>query len=214
MNIEKIDLKLFPTLVSVYKNILNEEQISSVYEFLLKEQEKNIMEYGREITLLGKSSFVNRSTDILKKISAEILSCSKLFDIIELIISDYGKSYGIIDVEIETSWFNIQPVGDILKEHAHGFSPISSALFIHVDENSSGITFQNPNSVLKSNYYTNERLESEYAFDNYWIKPSPGDLIVFPGWLVHGSNYQVNKTENRTIIGCNAVRKKLNFNSK
>lgn len=206
MNIEKIELKLFPTLVSVYKNILNKEQLNSVYEFLLSEQQTSNMKYGEEITLSGKSSFVDRKTDILKKISEEVSSCSNLFHTIQLILSDYGKSYGM-DVEIETSWFNIQPVGDILKDHSHTFSPISSSLYINVDDDSSDIVFQNPNPVVKSNYYTNERMDSEYAFDNYWLKPSPGDLIVFPGWLIHGSNYQINKTENRTIIGCNAVRK-------
>ena len=208
MSIEKIDFELFPSLVSLYKNVLSQEQLNSIYEFLLDEQEKSNMEFGREITLSGKSSFVNRETDILRKISKEIPSCHDLFDIVSHIICDYGKSYGMDYLEIETSWFNIQPVGDILREHSHGFSPISSSLFIHVDDDSSNIVFQNPNPVVKSNYYTNERIESKYAFDNYWIKPSPGDLVVFPGWLIHGSNYQVNNTVNRTIIGCNAVREK------
>ena len=164
MSIEKIDFELFPSLVSIYKNVLSQEQLNLIYEFLLDEQEKSNMEFGREITLSGKSSFVNRETDILKKISEEVSSCHDLFDTVSHIISDYGKSYGMDYLEVATSWFNIQPVGDILREHSHGFSPISSSLFIHVDDNSSNIVFQNPNPIIKSNYYTNERLESKYAF--------------------------------------------------
>ena len=115
MSIEKIDFELFPSLVSLYKNVLSQEQLNSIYEFLLDEQEKSNMEFGREITLSGKSSFVNRETDILKKISKEIPSCHNLFDIVSHIICDYGKSYGMDYLKIETSWFNIQPVGDILR---------------------------------------------------------------------------------------------------
>ena len=56
MSIEKIDFELFPSLVSLYKNVLSQEQLNSIYEFLLDEQEKSNMEFGREITLSGKSS--------------------------------------------------------------------------------------------------------------------------------------------------------------
>ena len=61
MSIEKIDFELFPSLVSLYKNVLSQEQLNSIYEFLLDEQEKSNMEFGREITLSGKSSFVKEN---------------------------------------------------------------------------------------------------------------------------------------------------------
>ena len=38
MSIEKIDFELFPSLVSIYKNVLSQEQLNLIYEFLLDEQ--------------------------------------------------------------------------------------------------------------------------------------------------------------------------------
>ena len=69
-----------------------------------------------------------------------------------------------------------------------GSHQYQSSLFIHVDDDSSNIVFQNQ-SYNKSNTIQTRDLNQNTTFDNYWIKPSPGDLHLF-GWLIHGSNYQ------------------------
>ena len=203
---ERIDQHLFPTLVSIYRRFLNPEQLSLIYDFLIEEEKYAEMGYGELITVTGKSSFTDRRTDILKKISNNIPECSSLFDSTNAIVKEYGKCSGTDDLEVTTSWFNIQPIGDILKEHSHGHSVLSASIYVNVDENSSPISFRNPNPVIHSSYYSNERSRSPYLFDNYWIKPEAGDFILFPGWLWHGSNYEVNNTPNRMCIGLNGER--------
>jgi uncharacterized protein (TIGR02466 family) len=87
----------------------------------------------------------------------------------------------------------------------HCRSILSAALYLNVDEDSSTINFENPNPHISYAYDKNLSRNSEYLFEYYCVIPEPGDLIIFPSWLKHGSMYKENKTVNRTCISFNTI---------
>jgi hypothetical protein len=78
---------------------------------------------------------------------------------------------------------------------------VSAALCIHSDERSSKLYLENPNpflNLIRPDRYT----ESTFELAKY--KLSPGDLVLFPSWIKHGSGFEANESEARVVISFNA----------
>ena len=86
------------------------------------------------------------------------------------------------------SWVTIQKEDSKLKWHKHPNSVISGILYLKVDDDSSKLVFQNPTSM-----------EGEVVE----IQPSPGMLLMWPSFLMHGSGNTINKSKERIILGFN-----------
>lgn len=202
MGISKDNFTVFPTLISAYSEVLTEEQCFSIKKFCSKQYVSN------HDALIGKSSSsYSHKSNILEKIVNELPKCSDLEKIISSILNDYSQSLGIGEVKIKNSWFNFQNEDSILRQHIHGFSDVSAALYINVDDDSSKIYFDNPNPLITRLYSDNERKNSEYLHEYFYVKPNNGCMVVFPSWISHGSFYEKNKSKDRLVISVNSSRK-------
>lgn len=198
----KSDFELFPTLVSVYSGILNDEQCSLIKDYCHKRKSSpHPTLYGE-----GKSSHSYYS-NILYDISNELPQCSRLYEEIENIMNDYSKTLGNNSVIIENSWFNFQQKGSVLAQHVHPLSVISAAIYINTDDKSSNLYFNNPNQAVSQFYRYDECNRTKYLNDYFYIKPQNGYIIVFPSWIYHGSLNTENNTKDRLVISANGVRK-------
>jgi len=200
----KTKYQIFPTLITKYEGILLPNEIELLHKFCLNFDSS----FHGSITKESKSShnLENKVYDIFDVIEKTIPNFFGIKSRITTILNDYANEFRINSVKIENSWFNVQSKGSILKQHCHPFSTISAALYLNVDANSSKIFFENPNQHIHYCYDEKETSKSKYLFGHYYVTPSPGDLIVFPSWLKHGSMYEENQTENRTVISMNALR--------
>ena len=198
MNYKCQKIALFPTLVF------------SVEDFLSKEQCKNIARYiknkelGQHSAIIGDgaTTYHSKETELLQEISNNVTGCENVYSTLNEVISQYSSDSGIEVLKgIDNSWTNIQNVGSVLAEHTHPLSTLSGAIYIHADANSSSINFINPNPFVNfTNYY---ETRTEFSFYYYYLKPSIGQLIIFPSWLKHGSNGAKNNTKGRTVISFN-----------
>jgi uncharacterized protein (TIGR02466 family) len=196
MNVETY--KLFPTLVLKIKNFLSEEQCEDVFDFCLKQNNKE-----HPVVVGNGTSSHHCNYDLLEKIETNVMSCSDITQKILRAAKQYTDTAGLRQVGIIYSWFNIQNKNSNLFHHMHPGSILSSALFINCDEDSSKLFFYNPNLFVNyMNEYDNKNY-TEYTYTNFGIKPEMGDLVLFPGWLFHGSHKDLNGTANRMIVGCN-----------
>lgn len=192
---------IFPTLVYREKNFISSEeckQIVNVYE-----NRKDIFE--KHDTILGDSlsSHANSlkfNLDVLQEIS-EILEYN-FKEKIKNICADYSRESGFGFRELENSWINIQNPGSSLNMHTHPFSSFSGALYLNVDNNSSKLYFINPNPFMS---FTSINELTPYTFQSYWFQPENGDLIMFPSWLKHGSNGELNGSEKRVVLSFNTT---------
>ena len=78
---------------------------------------------------------------------------------------------------------------------------MSVVIYIKVDKNSSNLIFYNPHSYVLRN--TMSLRNTEYTYDYIEFKPEKGKLLLFPSWLVHGTEH--NNTQNRIVLGCNVL---------
>jgi uncharacterized protein (TIGR02466 family) len=178
-------IDIFPTKIEIINNFLTQDEIDNVYSYIKK------LSHTDHSTIIGDGkSTHSHFSNFLKGIRLE----KKINDEIE----KYCNSYGIRNSEIKICWSNIQKKNSFLKMHSHGNTPISGAIFIKTDEKSSKLCFHNPNP--------------HSVVTNYFIEPNPnvvcykpniGDLFIFPGWLQHGSNYELNKSEERVVLSFN-----------
>lgn len=194
---EKFDL--FPTLIYREKKFLSNEEcekIVNIYENKQDIFDKHESLPGNSLSSHGNSLKFN--LDILQQISEK--TQNNLKEKIKSICIEYSKESGFAFSEIENSWINIQTPGTSLSMHTHPFSSFSGALYLKVDDNSSKIHFINPNPFLS---FTTIRDLTPYTFQTYWFKPEIGDLILFPSWLNHGSNTDMNGSEKRIVLSFN-----------
>ena len=185
-----IKFSLFPTLVLYFSQFISSKECNKIFKLLKTKKIDN-----HSSLVKGKSTHsANFHTDILSEISIDMTKPLKEY-------SDQSKIK--IENKIRNSWFNIQEEGSILKEHSHPGSILSGSLFINVGQNASKLYFHNPNPFVS--YIDKKEPANDYTYDNYYVAPKKGDLIIFPSWLRHGSNQDQNFYKNRTVISFNAV---------
>jgi hypothetical protein len=72
---------------------------------------------------------------------------------------------------------------------------------VRAEPGSNRIYFENPNRFM---IYTNQvESDNEFNHEYFYFDAEPGDMLLFPSWLVHGSAYEKNQTDGRTIISFN-----------
>lgn len=179
---------IFPTLIIRVPGFISEVKSLSIFE-KLKSQDRR----ENNSILGGKSSY---------GIDTSILEFLGLYNSVQKAVDEYTEKVSSISVNVSQSWFNIQDVGSILKQHNHPYSIISGALYINVNSKSSNLCFQNPNELACANL-SGQLNPSEYNSEVFCIEPKIGDLIIFPSWLKHGSMYEMNSTPDRTVVSFN-----------
>jgi uncharacterized protein (TIGR02466 family) len=75
--------------------------------------------------------------------------------------------------------------------HNHSPSDISGCYYVKSNTNDGNIFFLNPNRIMSST------LVYRTLPDRLFVRPRPGTLILFPGWLDHG--VEPNKTDDERV---------------
>ena len=185
------NLLIFPTLVKKITNFLTVNECNIIASNL------NLFNFKSHSALTGNSSSNHDGTQavyVLNIIDKYFPINQRVFDI----INDYAEQLGTDKLGIDNSWINIQGPGSELKPHTHPTSVVSGALYIKIDINSSGIQFINPNPYLDMV----DMVTTSYSSKNMIIKPSAGDLLLFPSWLKHSSD-STNMSEQRIVLSFN-----------
>ena len=55
--------------------------------------------------------------------------------------------------------------------------------------------------------FTQLKNNNNFNYQYYWLKVTNCQLIMFPSWLKHGKNNEVNQMDDRVIISFNVVKK-------
>jgi uncharacterized protein (TIGR02466 family) len=196
--------EIFPIPIVKYYDILTNEQLKDIFDFLMSQE--NIFDNYYAFSGNAKSTFANHNQGVLHSIQKNVASCSNILDMIENINKSYSDLIGIDSDKIclEHSWANIQQKDSILMMHRHTGTLFSGALYINTDLNSSCLNFEDFFNY-KSALYGESIIKhhNRFNYKNFWIKPRIGDLIIFPSLLNHGSNYERNQSDNRTVISYN-----------
>ena len=185
-------LDLFPTLVMRFSDVFSQDELDRIFNILKGEE---VGSHDAFVGTAASSYWWENGLVFRLNIQDKIQEC----------IDEFTKRVHLYtEVSIKHSWFNIQDVGSSLKMHRHQCSLVSGVLFINVDEKSSPLCLENPNYLgVYENW--NPADPSQYSAEIFTIKPKPGEIVLFPSWLRHGSSMIENHTIDRTVISFNAV---------
>jgi uncharacterized protein (TIGR02466 family) len=181
----------FPIFIKQYKNFLSNQECKKIISFSKKEKLKN------HNALIGDSySSYHEDSNILDNISLNIKN--KIIDR----INNYVDEWGIDNVKLTNSWVNFQKKNSKLDMHCHPKSVVSGVMFLKTDLKSSNLYFYNPNpyiylNTIKKNTCTN--------YSHIRFIPNIGDMILFPSWLQHGSNKDINLSSERIVLSFNTL---------
>ena len=177
-----MDYNLFPTTVVVNHDFISSDDREEIIE-KLRENPSNKYQalHGDAV-----SSF---------DFPVNIVGQLGLVDLIKEKLKEYAKKVNVPELQILNSWFNIQRPGSRLRLHNHSGSVVSGALYLKVDDESSPLVFEDPRDLGVFVFHSDPY--AEYA-------PQPGDLVLFPSWLMHGSHEHINQSDERIVISFNS----------
>ena len=201
-------LLLFPTLVKKHYNFLTSEECESITNFFENYplEQDNPVFYGE-----AQSSYTT-NIPAIDRLDVNIPSL-KLKSRIRKILNEYGDDFGVDPklIEVVKSWYNSQKRNSILINHNHHNTFLVGVIYLNVDDCSSPLVLENPNPYIRFKNFSflknlvNNKLDNfEFysEFDKFFcIKPERGMLILYPGWINHGSHNFVNESDNRLILG-------------
>ena len=89
-------------------------------------------------------------------------------------------------IELDNIWININKKYSFNSVHNHPGALFSGVYYVKCSLHSGSINMINPN--VSHRYVIDEGMIDRYNYfnsSNWYYKPNPGDLIIFPGWLSH-----------------------------
>lgn len=190
---------LFPTLVykSTYTGDLTSLKDSIIPHLIpiFEEAKSNNQASMRN----GSICSVNTSNRIQDKIDV-----ADLITFVTDSVTEYWKQLGYVDstIKVHHVWANKYPPGSYIENHNHSPAPLTASFYLSKPENSGNIIFENPlSTLLRYQPYKGLGDTENYAsaFDET-IEVDEGELVIFPGWLMHKT--EINRsTKERIIIG-------------
>lgn len=197
MTLEKINL--FTISVYKIKNFIDDNIRNNIINYI--KNNINLTDKHKLLSDNSNSTHFSNEKYIIDKIQTDLKECVSFKNKIQNVINETANKIGYENCILTNSWINIQRKDSYLHRHNHGDSSISGVLFLKVDELSSRIFFYNTNPYVSVNHYL---FLNDNNFEHFSFKPNNGDLFLFPGWLQHGSNTDVNKSEERIALSFNS----------
>ena len=96
---------------------------------------------------------------------------------------------------IHNMWANVVNTGGNQNEHNHGAFPLAGVFYISLEEDMGDFYFIEPDELLISQQPINEQIWGSVFRQS--VKNTTGDLMIFPGWMKHGT--EKNKTNKPRI---------------
>lgn len=140
----------------------------------------------------GKTHLLSTKTFSEDQLSQHNLNLLQSF--IDESLKEYCKSYNIDYKPYDmTSWIALYKSGDYAHLHNHGEADISGVYYIQTHENSGDIFFSSPSPGAEASSIYKEHKE------HYSYKPKDGLLLMFPGFLNHGTHRNENENDRISI---------------
>ena len=189
MEIQKEELDLFPTPVSLYDlSYLDMDVITEVIENTPKEEfylvDGGKTDFNVDCYILDDPNLINLRTSI------------------EDCLNDYSIRLGVDNIVIQNSWSSITEVGGRLELHRHEGCVVSGVFYPKLNEPISPLIVKSPISQnqMFEIYNPESNVQNRHHYNT--IVPQSGMLVLFPSWLEHKTDVEVCR---RNIISFNGI---------
>jgi uncharacterized protein (TIGR02466 family) len=110
----------------------------------------------------------------------------------DAVIPKYDKNG---EFKIMNSWVNLGEPGVMHEYHCHPGYDIAAVYYYRVSEAHGGLCFNNPNQITYSGGFPEGRMSPQ----NIEIIPQPGEILMFPAWMQHGTMINTAETSRVSI---------------
>ena len=191
MNITKTTDRLFPTTITVFDNVLEEEYIDSMTNDIIKSSK----EVGRKENWQSNHNPKLYEHPKYKALGEKVLQLSKVY--IDDLKFEFEEHY------ITDMWSNILKPGETHSPHTHSNNLVSGVFYLKSNDNSPAITFIDPRpqtSVLQPQAKEHTKENSTM----YYYPAKVNRMVLFPSWLQHYVPKN-NSNDNRISIAFNVM---------
>ena len=99
-------------------------------------------------------------------------------------------------LRLHNLWYNVNSLGSFNRPHNHPYSTVSGVYYISIPKNSGNIVFVNePLDV----YYEQVKNYNEYNSSTWVVNPKENQCVLFPSYLSHYVEPNLNKKERISI---------------
>ena len=189
-------------MIDIFKTSIYDKKLDINNQELLK-YILNLKKKSRGRNLSSPTGWQSMDLPIKEKIFSKIVEeITKNFNTyMDNISLDYPK------FQIGNMWANINGYKDYNLAHTHGDSVVSGVYYIKVPSNSGDIFFVNPFSdPISVNWKDCVKIFTEHNSSNFRIRSIEHYLILFPSFLQHGVESNLNKKESRVSISFNITK--------
>jgi uncharacterized protein (TIGR02466 family) len=141
-----------------------------------------------------------------KNIQTNNVVYNELLSKITSYANEMANDIGLIDgLRIDISWININGYKDYNLVHKHPHSTLSGVYYVSVPKDSGRIVFENPACETMMYDWHLDRIKdlTVHTSSKWFYETLVGRLYVFPGWLNHSVEPNLNKKEKRISISFN-----------
>ena len=171
-----------------------------LYDFCLKYEKEDSGDSNRVISNLGgyQSKDLDLNESILQPLQEEIKLHVDTFS---------NKVLNGLDQNVDNVWFNINRYKDSNLPHNHPNAEISGTYYVKTPDECGQIIFEHP-AFATLCYYNGQKTGGPGEWGPYdsitWAMPVySGSLYLFPSWLNHRVQANMNKTEDRVSFAFN-----------
>ncbi len=129
----------------------------------------------------------------------------KFFMSIQMYVADTFKEYGWKyipgKVNLTEMWAIINKKNNFNIEHTHPNNYLSAAYYVKAPENCGSFKVTNPNLISRERITMSDN-KTEFNQNIAHIKPTEGDLLLFPAYLPHSVGMN-QSDEDRIVISFN-----------
>ena len=187
---------LFPTGVMIIDNFIDDHERDEILTYV-----RSLPMHGKDETVPRNSlSTFDGAKDFVQEVSKNT-AVDDFYDRITFALNEYGNVLGQPELKLSNSWAHVQNKGSVIVDHTHPNSKVSGVLYLNTDSDSNNLVFKNPNPYAR---LETPQVSNEFNYSINTIPVKNGRLIMFPSWLEHGSNYEINLTQGRTMISFNS----------
>ena len=165
------------------------------FKFDTKKYKKEILNMKSKDEGRIVSNYGGWQSNSFRKISKNFVA---LFDKINMNVKEIEKNLGLEKkLILHNLWCNINGLGSFNRPHSHPGSVVSGVYYISIPKNSGSIVFLNRD--LDSFFKGHVNKYNEYNSTIWKINPKENECILFPSYLEHYVEPNLNKKERISI---------------
>jgi len=167
------------------------------FKFDLKNYKKEILNFKSKNKSVVRSNYAGWQSDTFEIIPKNF---TDLFNKIAKNLKEIEKNLCLSkELKLINFWYNVNGLGSFNRPHVHPGGVVSGVYYISIPKNSGSIVFMNNNLKDFNDFYGSANNYNQYNSANWIIEPEENKCVLFPSYLTHYVEPNLNKKERVSI---------------